>query len=323
VISVDHIHKYYGAIKAVQDISFEVSQGEILGLLGPNGAGKTTTMRILTCFMPPTAGTAKIAGFDILEQPMEVRRQIGYMPENPPIYPEMIVSSFLRFVAEIKEVPKGQITKNVEKAMERVHIGDIRGRVIGHLSRGYRQRVGLAQALVHNPKVLILDEPTLGLDPSQIIEIRKLVCSLAEEKTVILSSHILSEVQAICKQVAIIHQGKIIAHDSLINLTEGQKILITLKGDSQEVSSIQTKISSIELVTKVSSRPSQSGTLSFEVFHENLPEKIGEDLYHLSVKNNWILIEMNPIKTSLEEIFLRMTSRESESEGDNTIRNNL
>jgi len=191
VIKAQNLSKNFGTIQAVRQLSFHVPEGEILGLLGPNGAGKTTTMRILTCFMPPSSGTASIAGHDILENPFHIKRQIGYMPENPPVYPEMNVSSFLRFVAEIKEVPKNKISAQVEETMEKVNIHQIRSRIIGHLSRGYRQRVGLAQALVHNPKVLILDEPTLGLDPQQIIEIRNLIRSLAKNHTIVLSSHIL------------------------------------------------------------------------------------------------------------------------------------
>jgi len=322
VIEINNIKKNFGKIQAVRGISFSVPEGKILGLLGPNGAGKTTTMRILTCFMPPTSGNASVAGYDILENPVEIRRALGYMPENPPIYPEMEVTAFLRFVAAIKDVPKNEISKAVETAMKRVNITHIRGRVIGHLSRGYRQRVGLAQALVHQPKVLILDEPTLGLDPNQIIEIRELIRSLAGKHSIIISSHILPEVQATCEHVAIINQGKIVAKDTMQNLTKGQKLLISLKGNGNIKQSIKKILATLKYVSQVNERPGGRDKLSFELLcdsesdktHDSFADELGENVYKVAVENKWVLLEINPVRTSLEEIFLRTTSGEDQRE---------
>lgn len=222
MIEVRGLSKQYGSFTAVDDISFTVPAGQILGFLGPNGAGKTTTMRILTCYLPPTAGTALIAGFDVQEQSMEVRKRIGYLPETPPLYNDMTVREYVDFCAQLKAVPKRKRKSAVELSMERCGLEDREGQLIGTLSKGYRQRTGLAQALVHDPQVLILDEPTIGLDPAQIIEIRELIKQLAGDHTVILSTHILPEVSVTCQAVAIIHQGKICAADSLENLTHAR-----------------------------------------------------------------------------------------------------
>lgn len=306
VITVENLCKNYGSLKAVQNLSFEVSEGRILGLLGPNGAGKTTTMRILTCFMPPTSGRAQVAGFDIQHQAVEVRRRIGYMPENPPIYPEMDVTAYLRFVAQIKEVPAKEIAERVEAAMAKVNIAHIRGRVIGHLSRGYRQRVGLAQALVHDPKVLVLDEPTLGLDPSQIIEIRELIRSLAGAHTIILSSHILPEVQATCHEIAIIHQGRIVARDTMQSLTQGRALLITLKG--ADTGAVPGEFGRLPGVTEVSRRVAVEPLSTWLVRFSD--ESSAEEIFRICAQKNWVIIEMTRQRTSLEEIFLRATGGE-------------
>src|SRR5689334_17903892 len=219
MIKVEGLTKRYARTLAVDNISFEVEKGQIVGFLGPNGAGKTTTMRVLTCFLPPSSGSANVAGFDVLENPMEVKKRIGYLPETPPVYPEMEVAEYLNFVGRLKGIGPGDIARRVDEAMGRCAIGDVRAKLIGKLSKGYRQRVGIAQAIIHNPDVLILDEPTSGLDPKQIIEIRELLRQLAGEHTIILSTHILSEVENSCERVIIVSQGKLVAMDSVANLT--------------------------------------------------------------------------------------------------------
>lgn len=216
--------KYYGGLRAVEDVSFVARRGEILGLLGPNGAGKTTTLRVIAGFLPPTAGTVNIDGFDVLEEPDEIRRRIGYLPENPPLYNDMTVRSYLRFVGRIKGVANKDLANALEGVLEKCRLGEVSGRLLGHLSKGYRQRVGLAQALIHNPSVLILDEPTLGLDPKQIIEIRGLIRELARDRTVILSTHILPEVTQICAKVVIINEGRVTAAGDLKELTQGASL---------------------------------------------------------------------------------------------------
>src|SRR3954464_5493990 len=219
MIKVEGLTKRYARNVAVKNISFEVGKGEIVGFLGKNGAGKTTTMRVLTCFLPPTSGKASVAGFDVIEQSLDVRKNIGYLPETPPLYPEMEVGDYLTFVAKLKGIASPDVSKRVDEVLERTALGDVRSKIIGKLSKGYRQRVGIAQAIIHNPDVLILDEPTSGLDPKQIIEIRELLRALAGEHTIILSTHILSEVEHSCQRVIIISQGKVVAQDTVANLT--------------------------------------------------------------------------------------------------------
>src|SRR6201981_2939352 len=218
MITVKELTKRYGRTIAVDQISFEVTKGQIVGFLGPNGAGKTTTMRMLTCFLPPSAGTAKVAGFDVLEQPLEVKRRIGYLPETPPLYPEMETAEYLKFVGKLKGLSGSDLQKRVDYVCERCAVADVRKKLLGKLSKGYRQRVGLAQAIIHNPDVLILDEPTAGLDPKQINETRDLIKSLAGDHTIILSTHILPEVEQTCERVIIINKGKLVATDSVNNL---------------------------------------------------------------------------------------------------------
>src|SRR5271163_2366628 len=218
MITVKELTKRYARNTAVDHISFEIKKGQIVGFLGPNGAGKTTTMRMLTCFMPPTAGTATVAGFDVLEEPMEVKKRIGYLPETPPLYPEMRTGEYLEFVGRLKGLSKADLGKRVDYVCERCAVADVREKLISKLSKGYRQRIGLAQAIIHNPDVLILDEPTAGLDPKQINETRDLIKSLAGDHTIILSTHILPEVEQTCEQVLIINKGKLVATDSVRNL---------------------------------------------------------------------------------------------------------
>jgi ABC-2 type transport system ATP-binding protein len=224
MIEVQHLTKRYGDITAIANVSFQVASGQILGFLGPNGSGKTTTMRIITGFMPATSGTVKVAGFDVFDDSFEVRKRIGYLPENPPLYNDMTVSSYLRFVARIKGIPRAEIGDALDRALSRCGLTEVANRVNGHLSKGYRQRVGLAQAIIHNPAVLVLDEPTIGLDPQQIIEIRTLIKELAGTHTVILSTHILPEVAQVCEKVVIINAGRVVVEDMLTNLTREQSL---------------------------------------------------------------------------------------------------
>jgi ABC-2 type transport system ATP-binding protein len=220
MIEVRNLTKRYGDLIAVRDISFSAGPGQVLGFLGPNGAGKTTTMRIITGFMPATSGTVKVAGYDIFDDSYEVRKRIGYLPENPPLYTDMTVTTYLRFVGRIRGIAKAELSDSVDKVLHTCGLAEVTGRVVGHLSKGFRQRVGLAQALIHNPSVLVLDEPTIGLDPRQIIDIRTLIRQLAGDRTVILSTHILPEVAQLCEKVVIINEGHIAVEDTLTNLTQ-------------------------------------------------------------------------------------------------------
>src|SRR5467141_545174 len=239
MIQVDNLTKRYGPVTAIHDVSFTVEKGRIVGFLGPNGAGKSTTMKILSCFMPATGGTARVAGYDVFSQSLEVRRRIGYLPESAPLYPELSVASYLDFVAEIKGVGRGERRGRVADVMERCFVTDMQNRLIGKLSKGYRQRVGLAQALLGDPEVLILDEPTIGLDPRQIIEVRQLIKSLAGKHTIVLSTHILPEVTAICQKALIIAQGKVVAYDTLDNLQRAHAGAATADGQTGPVPSLE------------------------------------------------------------------------------------
>lgn len=308
MISVKNLKKSYGSFEAVKDVSFEVVKGELCGLLGPNGAGKTTTMRILTCYLAPSAGTASVGGFDILEDPQSVRKNIGYMPENPPVYLDMTVERFLTFVAEIKEVPKIKIRNSVNEAMEKVKITPMRKRLIGHLSRGYRQRVGLAQALVHKPAVLILDEPTLGLDPTQIIEIRELIRGLRGHHTVILSSHILSEVQASCSQVVIINHGKIAALERVENISQAQTLKVSFKRENFNPEQFDQSLRQQTQVKDIHLRPDMGDVISFSVEFEGQALEISETVSRMANQHQWILLELHNEPTTLEQVFMKAIS---------------
>src|SRR5947208_1178849 len=269
MISVKDLTKKYARSTAVDDISFEVQKGQVVGFLGPNGAGKTTTMRILTCFMPPTAGKANVAGFDVMEQPMEVKKRIGYLPETPPLYPDMEVHEYLTFVAKLKGLPSGDIPRRVGEVMERCSVADVRTRLIHKLSKGYRQRVGLAQAIIHNPDVLILDEPTAGLDPKQIIETRSLIENLAGEHTIILSTHILPEVSQTCERVVIINKGHVVAVDTPDNLTKrlrgSETMYVQVDARGADVSEALSRITG---VTRVVESDRRDGLAGYEVESE-------------------------------------------------------
>ncbi len=314
MIKVEGVTKRYGRATAVRDISFEVHPGEIVGFLGPNGAGKTTTMRILTGFLPPTEGRAEVAGLDVVDNPLEVKRHIGYLPEVPPVYPEMNVEGYLKFVARIKAIPSADINRRVEAVMERTAITEFRKKLIGKLSKGYRQRVGLAQALIHNPDVLILDEPTAGLDPKQIREVRELVRSLAGEHTIILSSHILSEVAETCGRVIIINQGRIVATDSPQALTGrmqgGDSTQLEIDGSPEQ---IEPRLAALEGVVSVSRGP-DIGSRSTWTVETDKNETIRSQLARAVVEAGFGLYGMKQVGLSLEDIFLELTASEEASQ---------
>lgn len=314
MIEVDHLTKSYGKKVAVDDISFTVGKGEILGFLGPNGAGKTTTMRILTGYLPATTGSARIAGFDVFEQSLEVRRRIGYLPENPPLYPDMNVHGYLEFVARIKGVASSDIPKRVDRAMEMANLKERRNDLIKRLSRGFRQRVGIAQAIVHNPDVVILDEPTVGLDPKQIIEVRKLIKSLAGEHTIILSTHILPEASQTCDRVVIINRGRIAAVDTPENLTTqlkgSERVHLEVRGEDVL---LREAIEQVEGVTKVDVEPLDgSGHLKAIVESEPGTDLRGK-LAAAVVGKGLELFELKAVSLSLEDIFLQLTTEEESS----------
>jgi len=320
MIKVEGLTKRYARTVAVDNISFEVAKGQIVGFLGPNGAGKTTTMRVLTCFLPPTAGRASVAGFDVIENPLEVKRRIGYLPETPPLYPEMEVKEYLRFVGKLKGIPSADLARRVDDATGRCAIGDMRDKLISKLSKGYRQRVGLAAAIIHNPDVLILDEPTSGLDPKQIIEIRELLRSLAGEHTIILSTHILSEVEHTCDHVIIINQGKLVAIDTVANLTNrlrgSEAVLVEVEAPDgrPDPTQVQQKLEQAPGVSRVVMKDSKDGRLRFEV--ESLQGRhVRADLARAVVNAGWGLSELHAAGFSLEEIFLQLTAAEQNAAG--------
>ncbi len=309
--------KRYARTVAVDNISFEVEKGRIVGFLGPNGAGKTTTMRVLTCFLPPSGGTAKVAGFDVLEQPLEVKKRIGYLPETPPLYPEMEVVEYLTFVGKLKGIAGSDIKRRVDEVSERCAIADVRNRLVSKLSKGYRQRVGLAQAIIHNPDVLILDEPTAGLDPKQIIETRELIKDLAGSHTIILSTHILSEVEHTCEQVIIINKGRLAAIDSVSNLTArlrgSESIAVEVEGTDGVLNraEVQGRLERVAGVSAVICKESRDNRCLFEV--ESLQGyHVRGDLARTVVGAGWNLLELRPIALSLENIFLELTASEQQ-----------
>jgi len=312
MITVKDLTKRYAGATAVDQISFEVPKGQIVGFLGPNGAGKTTTMRILTCFLPPSAGSANVAGFDVLDQPFEVKKRIGYLPETPPIYPEMETAEYLKFVGRLKGLSGAQLERQIDYVSERCSIRDVRTKLLGKLSKGYRQRVGLAQAIIHNPDVLILDEPTAGLDPKQINETRDLIKSLAGDHTIILSTHILPEVEQTCEQVIIINKGKLVATDSVRNLQArargAETVFVEVAGrnGSLEVAMVQQKLEHIGGVSRVNCKQQFDGRAIFEV-ESQTGRTVRADLARAVVESGWDLNELRPSAMSLEEVFLQLT----------------
>jgi ABC-2 type transport system ATP-binding protein len=310
VIEVDHLSKRYGPVTAVDDVSFRVESGQILGFLGPNGAGKTTTMRIITGYMPATSGRALVAGYDVFDHPLEAKRRTGYLPETPPLYPDMTVREYLTFVAKIKGL-RTHIKDRVGEVMKRTWVADMADRHCAKLSKGYRQRVGLAQAIIHNPEVLVLDEPTAGLDPRQIIETRQLIRELAGTHTIVLSTHILPEVSQTCQRVVIINKGRVVAVDSPENLTQRLQGAATVfvQADGPETE-IEGALLSVRGVTRVS-RPEPRGPLaSFEVDTEKGAD-LRRELAAAIVMRGWGLTELRPMRMSLEDIFLSVITEET------------
>lgn len=310
MIEVENLTKRYGPTLAVSDVSFQVQKGEILGFLGPNGAGKTTTMRIITGFLSPSSGRVRVAGVDVAESPIEAKRHLGYLPEMPPVYTDMTVNEYLAFVGRIKGVARNELKSRIGEVCEKCAITDVQKRQIGKLSKGYRQRVGLAQALIHNPDVLILDEPTAGLDPKQIIETRELIKGLAGQHTVILSTHILPEVSKTCQRVVVISKGTVVAMgapDELTARLQGYgSVLVTVEGPAPEIMSKLQALHGVNLVEPVDS----SGTrVSLEV-HTEKNEDVRAELARAIVESGWGLFELKSSGMSLEDIFLKLTTRD-------------
>ena len=321
MIEVENLTKRYGDFTAVKGVTFSVAAGEVVGFLGPNAAGKTTTMRILTCFMPATDGAVRVAGYEVFDNPMEVRKRIGYMPENVPLYTEMTVKSYLSFMAKIKNVPRKERQERIDLVIGACGLEDFRNRIIGTLSKGYRQRVGLAQAMIHNPQVLILDEPTIGLDPRQIIEIRNLIKGLGGEHTVILSTHILPEASMICNRIIVINEGRIageiILKDGRVAVIESRttgtkdlegagNVHLQVRGPSREV---LDRLQPAPNITGVQLEREDNGVGTFIVTHESGID-IRPELASTIVSGGWELLELRPVEMTLEEAFLELTREE-------------
>ena len=308
MIEVENLTKFYGPRRAINNLSFLIEQGEVVGFLGPNGAGKSTTMNILSCILPATSGTARIQGYDTFEHSIELRKIIGYLPETPPLYPDMTVFDYLMFAAQVRGLRGNHIKSAVEKVTEKCSLNDVGHRITGRLSKGYQQRVGLAQAMVHDPDILILDEPTIGLDPIQIIEIRKLIQELASTHTIILSSHILPEITQICQRVIIINEGEISAVDSLEGLTasmrKSERLSLTIRNSSDDV---ENKLNSINEVISVV--PGEANQFFIECA---LNSNLQDEFARLALDNKWGLIEIKPISMTLEDVFLKLTIEEKD-----------
>ncbi len=307
MIKVSELTRRFSGVTAVDSISFSVDKGEIVGFLGPNGAGKTTTLRMLTCFLPPTSGSAEIAGFEITESPLSVRRSIGYLPENVPLYLDMRVAEYLRFRAGVKGVRGSAVQERIRRVCEQCRIGDVRDRIIGHLSKGFRQRVGMADALIHDPPILFLDEPTSGLDPNQIREVRDLISGLGREKTILISTHILPEVEATCKRVIIIDKGRIAADGKLDQLrsqgVKGQRIAV--KGSGAPEAEMLDAIRKVEGVASAE-HSGREGGMFFIVVSEG-GSGVGEGVYRLFASRGWSLSELRHERMRLEEVFWKVT----------------
>jgi ABC-2 type transport system ATP-binding protein len=313
MIEVQKLTKHYGPVTAIRDVSFNVAPGEIVGFLGPNGAGKSTTMRILSCFMPASSGTARVAGYDVFRESMEVRRRIGYLPENVPLYGDMRVAPYLDYVAEMKGVPRAERRRRVAETMDRCLIADVQNRLIGKLSKGYRQRVGLAQAIVSDPHVLILDEPTIGLDPRQISEIRALIKSLAGEHTVILSTHILPEVAMVCSSVVIINNGSIVAQGPIDSLVEQffptARVEVEIPGSPP--GAVREGLRAIPGVVAVRDALGSDGAGRY-VVESSRGRDVRAEIFQLAAAQKWELRELRRVGTTLEEVFIRVVAGEEE-----------
>lgn len=309
MIEVEGLTKFYGNFQALKGISFTVGKGEILGFLGPNGAGKTTTMRILTCFFPATGGKARVAGFDVFEDAMEVRKRLGYLPENVPIYMDMVAEDYLKYAAGLKGVRAKELKVRVDKVMDEVGITHMKRKLVREMSKGYRQRLGLAQALVNDPEVLILDEPTIGLDPKQIIDIRKLIKDLSGRRTVILCTHILPEVSMVCNKVVIINDGRLVAMDSTKNLTDSlqgsKRVTLKVEGPSADVSGAIKRISGVKSVEVLRSDGVPEYRVDFDKGRDSRAE-----IPVVVVGKGWKLLEMKSVEMSLEDVFVKLVTKE-------------
>lgn len=313
MIQTENLTKFYGHAQGIKNVSFSAKKGEILGFLGPNGAGKTTTMRILSCFMPPSSGTASVAGYCVMKDSLEVRKRLGYLPENSPLYTHLTTKGFLRFVAEVKNIPAKERTRKIERVMADCGLKDVSGRIIGVLSKGYRQRIGIAQALLNDPAVLILDEPTAGLDPKQIIEIRDLIKNLGGDRTIILSTHILPEVSMTCNRVIIINEGKIVAMDTPENLMtrhqENLCVFLQVEGPKQK---IFEQLQNVEGLMKVTEQKSHNNSIHNFRIEAKRGVDIRKAIAQKIVENGWGLLELRPVKITLEDIFIKLVTKESE-----------
>ena len=310
MIQASQLTHYYGPQPAIEEVNFGVKRGEVLGFLGPNGAGKTTTMRILTGFMPPTQGKVTLAGFDVVEQSLEVRRRIGYLPETVPLHTEMAVTSYLKYMGTLRGMPARQIKRRVGEVIDVCRLQDYHKTIIGKLSKGFRQRVGIAQAILHEPEVLVLDEPTIGIDPIQVVETRRLIQELGKEQTVVLSSHILPEVNMICERVLIIHEGKIVAEDTPGNLAQrlqgSDQLQVEIGGPVAEVLTVLRRVNG---VTEVTHQTQQRGRNLFTVKVDR-GRDLRDEISRAVVSNGWSLLSMQLVSMSLEDIFLRLTTHE-------------
>jgi ABC-2 type transport system ATP-binding protein len=313
LIEVEKLTRYFGNITAIEDVTFKVEKGEVLGFLGPNAAGKTTTMRILTCFLPASKGIARVANFDVFQYPLEVKKRIGYLPENPPLYAEMTVYSYLDFIAKIKGVDPLDRKQKINVAIEKAGLDDRVNTIVKHLSKGYKQRLGIAQAIVHEPDVLILDEPTIGLDPKQIIEVRELIKNLAGKHTVILSTHILPEVSMTCQRVVIIDRGRVVAQDKPENLIAklkgSEQITAVVRGPEDRVMDCLSQVKGVNQVLVTQKGADDKITYSVE---SSLHGEVTKELAKSIITNGWDLYELKKAEMSLEEIFLRLTTHEEE-----------
>ena len=301
MIEVERLSKHYHSVRAVDRVGFHVGRGEIVGLLGPNGAGKTTTMRMLTTYLAPTSGRAVLCGHDVLDEPLEVRKRVGYLPENVPLYPEMRVREYLSYRAKLRDVPASKRRRAIDGVLEKCRLLDVESRVLGHLSKGYRQRVGLAEAMVHDPDILVLDEPTAGLDPMQIREVRALIRELGDRHTILLSTHIMPEVEAVCGRVIMIVQGKVALDDQLDNLREREAIVLEVRGPSP---AIRKALEATPGVSRVVPTGSEGEFARFEVIADGGSDP-REELARRIVQNGWALRQLDLRRSSLEERFVR------------------
>jgi ABC-2 type transport system ATP-binding protein len=312
MIQVENLTKFYGATHAVDDVTFNVRKGEVLGFLGPNGAGKSTTMKVLTCYLAPTAGRAKVAGFDVFDDSLEVRKHLGYLPEDTPLYKDMTVLEYLQFAAAMRGMPSDRSEKRIKEIGGRCGLHEVAGKLVGELSRGYRQRAGLAQAMLDDPDILILDEPTSGLDPNQIVEIRQLIKEVGKEKTVILSTHILPEVQATCSRILIISSGKLVADGSPDELRAREKasryrLLVEASGATAEA--VKARLGSIKGVSRCETVLGEDGAHAFSLDAAG-DEDLRKVLFRAAVDNKWTLLELHREAASLETVFRNLTTRE-------------